>query len=399
MNMQARIMLQRELVLMYFCGSLFASSPAFAQIWMQTKAPTNFWQAIAASADGTKLVALVGGVPYAKVIYTSMDSGATWTSNAVPAVEWWSVASSADGSKLIAAASYGGSGIYTSTNSGTTWATNNAPGYPWYSVASSADGAKLVAVAGGQQVTGPIYTSTNSGETWGSNNAPSNYWVAVASSADGTKLTAMAENNYYTTTNSGTNWMSNSIPSVTWGAVACSADGTKVVAAVIVAGTHRIFTSTNFGVNWATNNAPVSRVSSVASSADGVKLLAAEQNRIWFSTNSGTTWTSNNVTGFWRGAASSADGGAWVAADGGPGGIWTSQTTPAPRLNLAPSGGQLTLSWIVPSTNFVLQQNLDLATTNWTNVTNQPALNLTNLQYQAGLLPSNAGSFYRLAMP
>ena len=108
---------------------------------------------------------------------------------------------------------------------------------------------------------------------------------------------------------------------------------------------------------------------------------------------------SNNVTGFWRGIASSADGAKLVAADGSPGGIWSLQATPAPQLKLAPSGGQLTASWVVPSTNFVLQQNLDLTTTNWTNVANQPALNLTNLQYQVSLSPSNGNGFYRLVVP
>jgi hypothetical protein len=108
---------------------------------------------------------------------------------------------------------------------------------------------------------------------------------------------------------------------------------------------------------------------------------------------------SNNMTGFWHGIALSADGGKWVVGDASPGGIWISQTTPAPQLNLAPSGGLLTASWIVPSTNLVLQQNLDLTTTNWTDVTNPRALNPANMQYQVGLVPSNSSGFYRLAAP
>jgi len=54
------------------------------------------------------------------------------------------------------------------------------------------------------------------------------------------------------------------------------------------------------------------------------------------------------------------------------------QATPSPQLNLAPSDINLALSWLVPSTNFVLQQSTDLIS--WSSVTNAPALNLTNLQ-------------------
>jgi hypothetical protein len=53
----------------------------------------------------------------------------------------------------------------------------------------------------------------------------------------------------------------------------------------------------------------------------------------------------------------------------------------------------------VPSTNFVLQQNLDLTGTNWVTLTNTPALNLANLQNQITLPPSSGSSFYRLAVP
>ena len=68
---------------------------------------------------------------------------------------------------------------------------------------------------------------------------------------------------------------------------------------------------------------------------------------------------------------------------------------------LYPSAGTLLFacSWIIPSTNFVLEQNLDLTTTNWTPVTNPPALNLSNLQYQVILFPSNNSTFYRLTTP
>lgn len=365
-----------------------------AQTWTQTgMTNTSFWRSISCSADGSRLVALSGSIPYAQGIYTSADSGATWTSNNVPAVEWWSVASSADGTKLIAAASYSGSGIFTSTNSGATWVSNSVPGSGWFSVASSADGTKLVAVAGGGQALGPICTTTNSGGNWTSNQVPPNYWMSVASSADGARLVALAVNNYYTSTNSGSTWVSNGIPSVTWGSVASSADGTKLVAAVIASGTHFLLTSTNSGASWITNTAPISRVESVAASSDGVNLMAVEESRIWVTTNSGTTWFSNNLSGFWSGAAMSADA-RKLYASADLVGIWTLQTPPSLQLNLALSSNNLNLSWLIPSTNMVLQESPDLM--NWTTLTNVPSLNDTNLQEQV-TLPSDGGDgFFRL---
>jgi hypothetical protein len=53
-------------------------------------------------------------------------------------------------------------------------------------------------------------------------------------------------------------------------------------------------------------------------------------------------------------------------------------------------------SWTVPSTNFELQQNLDLSTANWTALTNVPVLNLTNLQEQVSLPATNGNGFFRL---
>jgi hypothetical protein len=68
-------------------------------------------------------------------------------------------------------------------------------------------------------------------------------------------------------------------------------------------------------------------------------------------------------------------------------------------MNTTPANGNLTLSWIIPSTNFVLEQNLDLTSTNWTDVTNMPVLNLTNLQDEVTLPLTNGSGFYRLATP
>jgi len=95
----------------------------------------------------------------------------------------------------------------------------------------------------------------------------------------------------------------------------------------------------------------------------------------------------------WGQVASSADGNKLVATVNN-GGIWTLQTIPTPRLNLTPSSNNLAFSWIVPTTNLVLQQSLDLE--NWTTLTNVPALNLSNLQDEVFLSPTNDSAFFRL---
>ena len=70
-----------------------------------------------------------------------------------------------------------------------------------------------------------------------------------------------------------------------------------------------------------------------------------------------------------------------------PAQTWTQTSAPS----------NLTVSWIVPSTNFVLQQSPDLSS--WTDVTDTPALNLTNLQNEVVLSPTNGSGFYRLKTP
>jgi len=73
------------------------------------------------------------------------------------------------------------------------------------------------------------------------------------------------------------------------------------------------------------------------------------------------------------------------------------QSTPTPQLNLTSAKPNLDLTWLVPSTNFVLQQSTDLAS--WMDLTNAPVLNLTNLQDEVVLSPTNRSGFYRLRTP
>jgi hypothetical protein len=405
--------------------ALLTANFAFAQTWTQTSAPVTNWTAVASSADGTKLVAVAN----ASGIWVSTNSGATWTQTSAPQSGWFRVASSADGARLAAVGepspivgppplSYTGS-FYASTNSGATWMSNNLPrvskiGTTSYSLASSADGRMLAALIS-SSLGGALFTSTNSGAAWITNNLPNGTWNSVASSADGTRL-VIGGFRILISTNSGNSWMLTNPVAASF--VSSSADSAKCAA---ISG-QLIFISTNSGTTWAQSSASPTNWIALASSADGSRLVAVAgrshslQNPvvtgpIYTSTNGGATWTSNNVPVHnWTCVASSADGCKLVAADAGNlstnipgatvgGGIWTAQTPPGPSLNIAPTNGNLALSWTMPSTNFVLQQNPDLTTTNWADVTNPPVLNLTNLQDEVTLpMPASSG-FYRLKTP
>jgi hypothetical protein len=312
---------------------------------MQTSAPLTNWTCVASSADGSKVAAVAPG----SGVYFSTNFGATWDLSSAP-IDSDSVGCSGDGTRWVA-----GPALYISTDTGTTWTPSDALASAWSPVASSADGRTLV----GLHFYGEVILSTNAGATWNLTNMGSAYLSSVASSADGSKMVACAYTTYY-----------NLLPGA-------------------------VFASTNSGFAWTPTGAPRQRWSAVASSADGTKLAAAG-GTIYTSTDSGGTWTSNSApVANWRSITCSADGGKLVAVVKG-GGIWTTQTSTAPSLNIIRSGDQFVLSWTVPSTSFALQQNPDLNTTDWTDLTDPPTLDSTNLQYQV-TVPMPAGNrFYRL---
>ncbi len=162
--------------------------------------------------------------------------------------------------------------------------------------------------------------------------------------------------------------------------------------------------STNSGLSWRLTDAPASVDGTfIACSADATRILVAvDSSSGWFlgglftSTDSGMTWISNNLAStYWSCVASSSDGCKLVAGVNG-GGIYTSQTTPHPVLNVTLAGGNLVLSWIIPSQPFVVQENSDLATTNWIDMASSPVLDLTNLRNQVTLPIPTGNRFYRL---
>lgn len=198
-------------------------------------------------------------------------------------------------------------------------------------------------------------------------------------------------------------WKQTSAPINNWTSVASSADGFKLVAAASPGG---IYTSPDSGNTWSQTSVPANYVYFVASSADGCKLVAVAYGGILISTNSVNTWSiqTNIIQNAWSSVASSADGSKLVAVSpnfgvGSNGEIWTLQTTATPVLNITAANTNLALSWIIPSTNFVLRQCTDLAAGDWSVVTNLPVLNLTNLQNQVTLPLPAGNAFFQLQTP
>ena len=233
---------------------------------------------------------------------------------------------------------------------------------------------------------GTVFRSLDSGVAW---TQTSGIGSALACSADGAKLVAVGYPSIYTSTNAGVTWTSNNVPNA-WTSVASSADGVKLVGAT---SDGRVYTSANSGTTWTPTSAPSKNWTSVASSADGIRLAAAGSDTLYLSIDAGGTWT--QTTGIGYAVASSADGGKLVSVVSG-GGISTYQAAPTPVMSLTPSGGNALLAWTIPSMDFTLQQNSDLSSTNWTDVPTRPILNLTNLQNQVIVAPTNGNTFYRL---
>jgi len=105
------------------------------------------------------------------------------------------------------------------------------------------------------------------------------------------------------------------------------------------------------------------------------------------------TWTQTGAPSMsWGTIAMSADGRETDASTNGH--IYMLKTIAAPQVNITPINDSFKLSWLVPSRNFVLQQSTDLSA--WTDVTNSPVLNFTNLNDEVTVPPASGCGFYRL---
>jgi len=414
---------------------LFLAFPIWsrAQNWILTSAPMEYWSSISSSANGSNLIAAADDVAQGGVVYVSHDSGATWRSADLPAGNWVITTSSADGTKLVVAASQGG--ISTSDDSGATWRSSSVPNKFWAAVAASADATKLYAAAYSEYPDGTdlptgIFASTNSGGTWVLTAAPLRNWGSIACSADGTKVIAadialVASSSptpscLWVSTNSGAAFqLARSMDVGLWNSVACSSDGNTVVAAH---SSGLLLTSKDGGGSWQTN--AVSGTASgaarrVACSADGGRMALSWvfedawirdffYGPIYVSADSGASWFETPLppigfqSVYWNCFCISADGcrlaGAPAPYDMSSlaGSIFTLQTTPSPALTVSHPGGNLVLTWVVPSANFALQQTADIGATSWTDVPGAPVLNYSTLREEVTVPASGRQMFYRL---
>jgi hypothetical protein len=367
----------------------------FAHTWQQVNAPgnaVNYGPTISMSADG-RIICVIASTsrPY---ISTNWEN--TWAvSTNTPPYGCYAggVAISADGSKIIASLATDTNGwqnwVFISTNYGVTWALMNLPGVSnganGYAVTCSADGEKLVAAAFG----GPIYYSTNTGFNWNTSSAPNGNWTHLASSADGQRMVGTAEGDrIFLSTNSGATWVRGNLSAPPGTSVCVSSDGKWVG----VAGTNT-FISSDGGSHWITNKfGPAT----IACSADGTNWIIGGP-QVYTSTDGGITWITNlsSLSTDYR-VAASADFCELVAVTSTGKEIWAGRATPSPQLNIKRQNSAIGLSWLLPSTNFVLQQSSDIAAISWTAVTNNPTLNFTNLQQQVSVPETTTNTFFRL---
>lgn len=374
-------------------ATLLAVSPVCAQIWTPTGAPSNYWAAVACSADGSRLIGATSISLTNGQILRSIDGGMNWSVTSAPNTPWKSVVSSADGTKLAALAQ--STTIYSSTNSAATW--TNA-GMTGQCIGSSADGSTLTTATYSSQV----YLFTNRGAMWTSRTAPMFDVVNAICSASGDKVAAGNNNGQFSTsTNAGVNWSKVSSTGAQARSLAASADLTKLIAVSSFGFGSRywVVSSSSMGQSWITNNLPANNNwAAVASSADGNKLVvAASGGPIYSSTDAGATWISNNApTLHWQSVAMTADGSTLFAAASN-GGIWARRSVSMPTVQIAPAGNSLGLSWIVPSATFKVQETSGLNPPAWTDLTNSPTLNFSNLNDEI-FVPVRTTGFYRMQM-
>jgi len=370
---------------------VFTVVSGFAYTWQQTTTHSSAG-ASAMSADG-RIICIINSTSHP---FISTNSGGTWAfaTNSPP----WGlptpncVAVSATGAKIFAALSTNASQstwMFVSSDQGLSWQKTAFPNSNFstsYQVACSADGTNVVT----SLENGPIFYSTNAGVDCYTSSIPDAGYL-LACSADGRRMFAVggASPGLYSSSNFGVNWTSQNISLPGFGSLCTSSDGNWIG----LTGLNRLtIISSDGGATWRTN---AIAGQTIDCSANGTNWIIAG-NQIYTSVDAGVTWVTNFSSAQWLGGLVSADG-AELAAVGSGQGIWIGRVVPSPQLNIQSQTPNVTISWLIPSTNFVLQQTADLSNPTWTPVSTTPTLNFTNLQQQVTAPAAGSNSFFRLS--
>ncbi len=414
-------MIKRTLLILFLLRLVFHSQ---AQTWTQYAAATNnYWPYVACSADGSTVFAAQDD-PYKNVrgIYKSTNSGKSWFVTSAPTNGiYHGVVVSADGNRVTLASA---KGMYSSTNAGNSWFLVGATNADWWNLIASADGNKLCAVTNPASNPPWLYTSVDAGNTWikRTNSFGYDSWGSCASSADGTKIVAQASGKTLRSTNAGESWyILTNAPRYTAVEVpsqylACSADGTIITFASNLYGNSRlqspIYLSTNSGESWFASVAPSNFWSALSMSADGSRMLAATgpyslgaSASITVSDDGGATWVTTALTNQDIIVSDcSADGCKMYVASGwgwfnNAGRIYSRYSPATTKLNLTTSNNHnaAKVTWVVSSTNVILQRSADLK--NWSATTNPPVLNTDSLQNELTVPAAGSRQFFRLVTP
>jgi hypothetical protein len=346
---------------------------------VRADAPATNWTALALTADATRMAAIGGGR-----VYVSTNSGGQW----YPTTKAGRIVlTSTNGNRLLVLEERS---LFVSTNFGTSWSTIAMP-TRFDSMVASGDGMKLFSVYGGL-----LCTSTNGGARWLQLDSVGVHpFSQLASSYDGNTLSCF----YYSysspcfvfiSTNFGKAW------SMLYGGMAnvsaMSRDG-KTILIFGYAGTMTKYTN---GVSAAVSPGLGREASYAVSSGDGERwaLLAGI---LMLSRDGALSWFPANVPPgkSWNSVANSDDGNVTVAL--ATDGLYISRYHPSARLSAQVASGKMRLSWPGPSSQFVLQESSDLSA--WSDASNSPVLNLTNLDFEISLPFAPGSHFYRLAVP
>lgn len=157
-------------------------------------------------------------------------------------------------------------------------------------------------------------------------------------------------------------------------------DKTRIV--VMVRDNGPIYSSTNSGMTWTVINAPGTYEFPLTSGPDGGGYFAKAAIHPSFGNQTSTNSPASN----WYAIGTAPDGSKLVMIG--------DSSQPAPVLTITHSGNAVVVSWSSSFTGFVLQQNNDLSTTNWIDVTN--AVSVVGEQNQVITPPTSSNNFYRL---